>query len=183
LPSLADGQKPMRLYIITYNIVYWVNEMKNNGIVQISNTTIGSLCNDLKSIPDMVMGIEYINAALENIGLPSNVIGGIGYDYKAIYAYVIDPAITDMTISEKTTHIGAFIRYDDIRKMMVIRAIVYVDGNQVPLIFDQMIGKTVIRELDKIELSMGGIIEKYRACITEIYENIMKSLKMMQRGG
>jgi hypothetical protein len=120
--------------------------MKNNGVIAIEATNMLSLRDMVRRVPDMFEGIVYMEKVFE--GFPKDILGGVGYDDKAIYAYVIDPEpLEGMTIMKQAIHAGVFLRYDDIRGFLVARPMIYIKNCKTHLIFDRISEKVVIKNL------------------------------------
>ena len=99
--------------------------MKNNEVATIEITSLKSLMESLDKVPDNPDGVNNIKRLLGSSPWNQNIFGGVAYDYKAIYTYVID-ASRNVNFQDKLVHPGKFIRWDSIMNRLASSGILYV---------------------------------------------------------
>ena len=116
--------------------------MKNNEVATIEITSLKSLIESLDRIPDNPDGVNNIKRLLGSSPWNQNIFGGVAYDYKAIYTYVID-ASRNINFQDKLAHPGKFIRWDSIMNRLASSGILYVPENNSHYILEKTLGKQV----------------------------------------
>jgi len=116
--------------------------MKNNEVATIEITSLKSLIASLDRVPDNPDGINNIKRLLGSSPWDQDIFGGVVYDYKAIYTYIID-ASRNINFQNKVAHPGKFIRWDFIMNRLASSGMLYIPENNSHYILEKILGKQV----------------------------------------
>jgi hypothetical protein len=155
--------------------------MKNNQVVKLSEIDLERIIFEIQGIPDMVDGVNAVVDFL-NFGFRKSygrLFGGTGYDYKAIYAYLVDLNQV-LHIFNGDDHPGIFVRWDDISGTLVIRRMVYSGTPKAIWILEKILGKYRVDPDLKISIDLTDIQETYIKGILERASKVVLSTKECQ---
>lgn len=114
--------------------------MKNNEPVYIGFVNPMYLIDELNFGNTMPDGTTRITQVIQNIeGPPSDIIGGVGYDYKAMYLYYFVPVVYQ--IGRMEVYPGWFIRWDDITKRVSVYGAIFIPDKHAHYIMPVILGK------------------------------------------
>ena len=116
--------------------------MKNNAVTRIEITSLESLMESLDKVPDNSDGVNRIRSLLGKSPWDQDIFGGVAYDYKAIYTYIIN-ASRNVNFQDKVAHPGKFIRWDSIMNRLASSGMLYVPENNSHYILEKILGKQV----------------------------------------